>query len=384
MAVVRAAVVGTGFIGPVHVEALRRAGVEVVGVLGSSPAKSRQAAAALGVPVGYADLAALLADRAVQAVHLASPNRLHFAQAGAVLESGRHCVCEKPLAMNSRESAALVKIARASGKVAAVNYNVRYYPLCLEARERVRRGDLGRVHHVVGGYWQDWLLHETDFNWRVLAGEGGATRAVGDIGTHWMDLIGFVCGLEIEAVLAELRTCLPTRIRPAGSVETFTGKLRTAAAGRRVSITTEDFGAVMLRFAGGAVGVLTVSQVCAGKKNSCHFTVAGSKASLSWDSERPEELEIGRRDGPNEVLVKDPSLLSEPARRHANYPGGHAEGFPDTFKQLYRAIYDYIAAGDITAPPTFPTFADGHREIVLCEAIVRSSRAGKWVKVKPV
>jgi predicted dehydrogenase len=379
---IRAAVVGTGFIGPVHVEALRRAGVYVLGILGSSLEKSRDAARTLGVRNAYADLEELLADKSVDVVHLASPNRLHFAQAKAVLESGRHCVCEKPLAMNSGESAKLVKIAAASNKVAAVNYNVRYYPLCLEARQRVRGGELGKVFHVVGGYWQDWLLYETDFNWRVLAQEGGAGRAVGDIGTHWMDLIGSITGLEIEAVFADLRTVIPERLRPAGSVETFTGKMKKNAAGSRVRITTEDFGAVLLRFAGGATGVLTVSQVCAGKKNSCHFTIAGSKCSLSWDSERPEELQIGRRDRPNEVLVKDPSLLSEPARRHANYPGGHAEGFPDTFKQLYRAIYDYVAAGNMKATPTFPTFADGHREIVLCEAIVRSARSAKWERVK--
>jgi predicted dehydrogenase len=377
----KAAVVGVGFIGPVHIEALRRLGVVVTGVLGSTPEKSQRAAQALGVPRGYASYDELLADKSVDVVHLTTPNRQHFAQAQAALRAGKHVLCEKPLAMNTTESAALVAQARQVKLAAGVNYNIRYYPLCLEAREMMARGDLGRLYSVCGSYVQDWLFHPTDYNWRVLASEGGKLRAVADIGTHWLDLIQAITGLEVAAVCADLSTVHPLRQRPRGEVETFKGKVDKVAATEPIEINTEDYGCVMLRFRGGGKGVLWVSQVTAGRKNCLRFELAGAKRALSWCSETPNEMWIGHRDRPNESLLRDPGLLSDAARAYTNYPGGHNEGFPDTFKQCFRAFYDYIAAGDFAAPPTFPTFADGHREIVLCEAILASYAKGGWVEV---
>jgi predicted dehydrogenase len=373
------AVVGTGFIGPVHVEALRRLGRPVSGVLGSTPQRSREAAERLNIPRAYDSLADLAADTLIDVVHLTSPNRQHFEQCRVLLAAGKHVLCEKPLAMTSAETAELVRLADAAPIVTGVNYNVRFYPLCHEARQRVRDGVLGRVHHVTGSYEQDWLLYDTDFNWRVLAGEGGALRAVADIGTHWLDLLTWLTGLEVEAVCADLRTFLPTRRRPAGPVETFAGKL--AAGGERVpvAIDTEDYGSLLLRFRGGASGCVTVSQVTAGRKNCLRWQVAGERSALAWDSERPNELWCGHRDRANEVLTRDPALLGAAARRFADHPGGHNEGFPDTFKQLFKAFYGYIEAGDLAAPRPFPTFADGHREVVLCEAVLQSQREGRWV-----
>lgn len=375
------AIVGTGFIAQVHVEALRRLGRPIIGILGSSPEKSQNAAAALGLPRGYGSFEELLKDPAAQVIHLASPNRLHFEQCKQVLGAGKHVICEKPLAMTATETAELVNLARRSGRVAAVCYNVRFYPLCMEARQRIASGQLGDVFHVTGSYVQDWLLHETDFNWRVLAEEGGALRAVADIGTHWMDLVATITGLEIAEVCADLRTVLPTRRRPKGSVETFQGKLQTQRETEPVPISTEDYGSFLLRFHGGASGCVTVSQVTAGRKNCIRFEIAGSRAALAWDSERPNELWIGHRDQANEMLLRDPALLTSEARRLADYPGGHNEGFPDTFKQLFRAIYGYIEAGDYDAPRPFPTFEDGHREVALCEAILRSHRERRWVAI---
>jgi len=374
------AVVGTGFIGPVHVEAVRRLGHTVVGVLGSSAEKSQAAAAALHVPTGYADFAALLADPAVDVVHLASPNRLHFEQCKAAVAAGKHVVCEKPLAMTAAETAELVALAERSELVTAVNYNVRFYPCVLELRERVKAGSLGRVLHVTGSYLQDWLLNDTDFNWRVLAADGGELRAVADIGTHWIDTVCFATGLEVEAVLADLSTVHPTRFRPTGGSETFS----SSAGGRRssvpVSVTTEDFGSILLRFKGGAKGSFTASQVTAGRKNCLRFDVAGANASASWDSEEPNTLHLGYRDRPNERLVRDPSLMAAGVRPYADYPGGHAEGFPDTFKQLYRSVYAAIL-GDRPTHPLYATFADGHNEVRLCEAVLRSHREQRWVNV---
>jgi predicted dehydrogenase len=379
----RVAVVGTGFMGPAHVEALRRLGVPVTGILGSTPEKSQAVAERLGLPKGYATYADLLADPEVDAVHLTTPNRLHFEEARGALAAGKHVICEKPLAMNSAESAQLVELARQSGLAAGVNYNIRFYPLCLEARERVRSGGLGDIYSIQGSYVQDWLLYPTDYNWRVLVEEGGPLRAVADIGTHWLDLVQFITGLAVEAVCADLKTVHPVRQRPKGEVETFKGKVEQIAATDPIEIQTEDCGAVLLRFQGGARGVLWVSQVTAGRKNCLRFEIAGAQSALAWNSEEPNDLWVGHRNEPNQQLSRDPGLLSPAARAYASYPGGHAEGYPDSFKQCFKAFYDYIATGELSAPAPFPTFLDGHREIVLCEAILQSHREGRWVTIEP-
>jgi len=375
------AVVGAGFIGPVHVEALRRLGVPIRGILGCDAAESESARKKLGLPNAYESLDEVLADRSVDAVHLAVPNVLHYEFAKKALGAGKHVLCEKPLAMSSAQSAELVELARSAKRAAAVCYNVRFYPLNLEARDRIQRGEVGGVFAVNGSYAQDWLFNETDYNWRVLADQGGALRAVADIGTHWMDLVTAITGLEVEAVLADLKTVHPVRRRPKGEVETFTGKLAKQAETEPVPISTEDYGAVLFRFKGGARGSFWVSQVTAGRKNCIRYEIAGSKCALAWNSECPNELWIGRRDRPNESLIRDPALVGDLARGYTNYPGGHNEGFPDSFKQCFRAFYQYIAAGDFAATPLFPTFAEGHREVVLCEAILRSHREQRWINL---
>jgi len=375
------AVAGAGFIGPVHVEALRRLGIRVTGILGVHEQESRSAAEALGLPKAYGSFEEVLADDEVRAVHLAVPNRLHFGMARDALGAGKHVMCEKPLAMNAAESAELVALAEKSGLAAGVNYNIRYYPLCLEAADMVRRGDLGDVYSVCGSYVQDWLFRETDYNWRVLAEEGGELRAIADIGTHWMDLVHAITGLEVEAVLADLKTVFPVRKRPTGEVETFKAKVGKAVETEPVEITTDDYGCVVFRFKGGARGCLWCSQVTAGRKNCLRYEIAGSKCALAWESEKPNELWIGHRDGPNESLLRDPALVAQSVGPYVSFPGGHNEGFPDSFKQCFRAFYNYIEAGDPSAPPTFPTFADGHREILLCEAVLKSHREERWVEL---
>jgi predicted dehydrogenase len=378
---IRTAVVGAGFIGPVHVEALRRLGVTITGILGVDEKESTSAQQKLGLPKAYKSLDEVLNDPAVQVVHLPVPNVLHYPFAKRVLAAGKHVLVEKPLAMNSRESAELVELARSKKVAAAVCYNVRFYPLNLEARDMARRGDLGTVYAINGSYTQDWLFYDTDYNWRVLADQGGELRAVSDVGTHWMDLVGSITGLEPEAVFADLRTVHPVRKRPKGEVQTYSGKMGAPVEREPIDITTEDYGCILFRFKGGARGSLWVSQVTAGRKNCLRYEIAGSKCALEWNSETPNEIWIGRRDKPNERLIRDPSLLSDLARRFCTYPGGHNEGFPDAFKNCFRAFYEYIDAGDFNAPPLYPTFADGHREIVLCEAILRSHREQKWVNV---
>ena len=243
------------------------------------------------------------------------------------------------------------------------------------------RGDLGTVFAVNGSYVQDWLFYDTDYNWRVLADQGGQLRAIADIGTHWMDLVLSITGLEVEAVLADLHTVHKTRQRPKGEVETFTGKTAQKRETVPVEITTEDYGCVLFRFQGGARGSLHVSQVTAGRKNCLRYEIAAANCALAWNSEAPNELWIGRRDRPNQCLIRDPALLADMPRKFTNYPGGHNEGFPDAFKQCFRAFYSYIAAGDFAAKPLYPTFAEGHREVLLCEAILQSHREERWIQL---
>jgi len=380
-----AAVVGTGFIGPVHVEALQRAGVVVRGVLGSSLDKSQRVADQYGIERAYSSLRELLDDEQLDVVHITSPNRFHYDQMMACLDAGKHVLCEKPLAMNSQESLALVDKAKQSGLHTAVNYNVRYYPMCIEAREQVRLGHLGDAFHITGSYVQDWLHQITDFNWRVLASEGGPLRAVADIGTHWLDLIQSISGLRVESVCADLQTVYPVRKVHQGSIETFSQSVsHDPAQTRNQSIDTEDYGSVLLRFDNGARGTMHVSQVTAGHKNSIRWEIAGSHRSFAWDSRQSEELWVGHRDQPNQTILRDPSLLHGAARAHAQYPAGHAEGFPDTFKQLFRAFYTQLESGESGGLLPPPSLEDGHREIVLCEAILRSARNRAWVHVKDV
>lgn len=380
MFITKTAVVGTGFIGPVHAEGLKRLGVHITGILGSSPEKSEKARQSLALPKAYQSFDDVLNDDDVQAVHLAVPNILHYDMAKKALLAGKHVMCEKPLAMTSEETTELVAIAAKSGLQAGVCYNIRFYPLNLEAAQQIRHGNIGEVFSVVGSYVQDWLLFETDYNWRVLSDQGGALRAVADIGTHWMDLVSSITGLKISAVFADLKTVFPVRKRPKGEVETFSGKKKSAADLEDIAIDTEDCGAVLLRFTNSARGVLWVSQLTAGRKNCLSYEISGSQKALSWNSERPNDLWIGNRNEPNALLNRDPSLLSDAVAGFANYPGGHNEGFPDTFKQCFRAFYNAIE-GRSTEGISYPTFEEGHQEVAICEAILKSHQEERWIEL---
>jgi predicted dehydrogenase len=375
VAALRAGVVGTGFIGVVHVDALRRLGVEVLGVVGST----RERAAAKGIAPAYDSYEALLADDRVDVVHITTPNYLHYPQVRQALAAGKHVVCEKPLAVTSEESAELVELAASSGLVNCTNFNVRFYPLVQEARERVRAGELGDVWNVHGGYLQDWLARPTDWNWRLESDKAGELRAVGDIGSHWMDVTQFVTGSRIVEVIADLATAIPTRQRPKGEVETFASV--KAADLEDAAMSTEDVAHILLRFANGARGSLVVSQVSIGRKNSLRFEVDGSAGALAWDSERNEELWLGRRDEPNELLIRNAALMHPAAAARTHLPVAHTEGFADTFRELYRAVYADVERGGPSEAPDYPTFRDGHIENVLCDAVGVSNRERSWVEV---
>ena len=376
-----AAVIGSGFIGSVHVQTLQRLGVRVTGLLGSSSERGRQRAAEMNIARSYDSLEDLLADEHVDVVHVTSPNHAHFSQVKEILQAGKHVICEKPLSVTSRESFEMAELARSSGMICAVCYNIRFYPLNQHAHAMVRDGELGNVKFVTGHYHQDWLAKPTDWNWRLQSEIGGALRSVGDIGTHWVDLTSFITGLKVQAVMAELTTFLPERQRPTGPVETF-----SEAQGKteKVAIDTDDASAIMIRYDSGARGVMSTSQINFGRKNSLQWDIAGDSASAAWDSETPDHLFIGHRDVPNQTLMRDFTLMNETGTAATTLPPGHVEGFADSFFGLFKAVYADISAGRRNPASTWATFEDGHYEMVFCDAVLKSAREGRWVELDEI
>jgi predicted dehydrogenase len=375
-----AAVIGSGFIGTVHIEALRRMGVQVHGLLGSTPERGAASAERIGLPTAYASLSELLADERVEVVHVTSPNHLHHPQVKEILAAGRHVVCEKPLALTSEESGELVRLAADSGRVNAVNFNIRFYPLNQHVHELIAGGGVGDVRLVSGHYFQDWLLLETDWNWRLVPGLGGSLRAVGDIGSHWLDLVAFMTGLRITEVMADLATFIPVRREPTGPVETFSTERAADTVEREIG--TEDIATILLRFDNGARGTVAISQLSAGRKNSLQYEIDGSSAAASWDSEQPDQLWIGHREVPNEILIRNPALMGAMGKEAAFLPGGHVEGFADTFRALFSAVYRDIGNDRPSERPIYPTFADGHDEMLVGDAVARSAAEARWVAVE--
>lgn len=380
LADVKVVVVGVGFIGVAHVEALRRLGIDVAGVVGSSPERARAKAGRANLPAVYDDLDAVLADPSVDAVHVASPNDVHAAQATAVLGAGKHVVCEKPLGLTAAETSEMVAVAERSGLVNAVCFNMRFYPVCHQAAAMVAAGEIGQPMLVSGAYLQDWLLRPTDWNWRLEPDRAGGLRAVADIGSHWLDLARFVTGRQVEEVMADLHTLVPVRRHPPGPVETFAGPVDGEDLVEE-TMTSDDAASIMLRFAGGTVGLVAVSQVSAGRKNSVTMEVDGTESALAWHSEEPDRLWIGHRGRPNEILQRDPTMAAPEAARIIGYPAGHVEGYPDTFRALFSQVYADIVAGGPSPRPPYPTFADGHDAVCVTEAVAESSAKGHWVTV---
>ncbi len=380
MAKLRVAVIGTGFVGKVHVENIRRqTDAELVAIADQSQEIASAFGAQLGIDRAVGDYNELLADPSIDAVHICTPNVTHFAIARAAIEAGKNVICEKPLAMSADEAAVLVQLAHDKGVVHATSYNLRFYPNVAQMRRMVETGEVGEVLAVQGTYSQDWLFYDTDYNWRLEPEVGGNSRAMADIGSHWCDMVEHVTARRIQAVCAELMTFHAVRKKPKKPIETYSGKLLTPEDYEDRPITTEDFGAILLRFADRTRGALTINQVAAGRKNRLSMEIYGTKCGMGWDGEKPNELWIGHRDGNNEILLKDPSLLDVEARTFADLPGGHAEGYADTFKQFFRRFY--AACRDKSFAHQLPTFDAGLRQLRLVEAVLESSATGGWVSL---
>jgi predicted dehydrogenase len=378
MSKIKVAVIGAGFMGRVHTENIRRLGnVEVVAVAAVSAEEAASFGKAMGIEKTTGDYREVLADPSIQAVHVCTPNALHYQISMDAMRAGKHVLCEKPLALSSAEAKKMAALARERNLVNCVNHNLRYYPLLQHARRMIEKGELGEILVVQGTYSQDWLLYDTDFNWRVETRDNGALRAMGDIGSHWMDLIQHLTGQKIASVCADLATFHKTRKKPKVAVETFAGKQLRPEDYEEIPIDTDDYGAVLLKLGERAHGAFTVSQVSAGCKNRFQVEIFGTKSGLAWNQEEPNSLWIGQRNTPNQIMAKDPSLIESKASSFADLPGGHAEGYGDAHKQVYKRFYRKVA--DPSAPVEYPTFEDGAWGMHLLEKALESARKRTWI-----
>jgi predicted dehydrogenase len=376
----KTAVIGTGFMGRVHLEALRRTEfVDVIAIVGHRPGSSKKLADQFGLqPLD--EYQGLLHDPAIDAVHICTPNVSHYQIAKEAMLAGKHVLCEKPLSISVTEAQELVALAAERNLRNCVCHNLRYYPMVQQMRRMREAGDLGEILIVQGTYSQDWLLYDTDWNWRVEPEVSGSSRAMADIGSHWFDMAEHLTGLRVQSLCADLQTFHPTRKRPKQQVESFAGKSLKSADVEEVPVTTEDFGAVVFRIGETGRGCMSASQVSAGRKNNLNMQIYGTKSSVAWDQERPDELWIGQRNSPNQIIIKDPSLLKVAAQPYADLPGGHSEGYDDTFKQVFRRFYSSIR--DPQASAEYPQMVDGLRQMVILQAELDSARTRAWVSLE--
>jgi predicted dehydrogenase len=378
--------IGPGFVAAHHIDAVRRLGdVDVVAIAGSSQQSAEKKAKEYKVDRAYGDYEALIADPDIEVIHNTTPNYLHLPVTLAALAAGKHVISDKPLAMNSVEGKTL-RDAAVKAKVAhVVTFNYRGNPLVQQARGMIARGETGDVSFVHGHYLQDWMTDPNVYSWRSDPAKGGTSSALGDIGSHWCDLAEHVSGLKIDSVLADLTTVIPVRYSAGGSAEAFS----TKKTGERTPVTvhSEDLASVLLRFENGTKGSFSVGQILPGHKNDVVLEVNGRSSSLKWKQEQQNELWIGYHNKPNEVMAKDPSLVSPEVLPYIHLPGGHQESWADAFRNLMRDAYGWISEGGVpeAKPAMLPTFNDGYRSTCLVEAMLRSHAAGSvWQKVEYV
>src|ERR1700733_3737037 len=297
---IKTAIIGTGFMGRVHLEALRRVEfVEVAGIAGRNLEAARKLGSGFSISTIVIDYRDLLRDPSIEAVHICTPNAQHFSMAKESLQAGKHVICEKPLATTVEEAEELVSLAKQKGVRNCVCHNLRYYPMVQQMRRMREDGDLGEILAVQGTYFQDWLLYETDWNWRVDAASGGPSRCMADIGSHWFDMAEHVTGLRVTSLCADLQTFHPMRKQPKHSVATFANKLLGPEDYIETPVNTEDFGAVIFRMGARTRGSVTASQVSAGRKNRFNIEIYGTRSSVAWNQERPDELWVGHRNTGN-------------------------------------------------------------------------------------
>lgn len=379
---IKVGLIGTGYIGKVHLEILRRIpGVEIAGVADSDQGLARSVAEALEIPEVYLDASALLEDPRVDVVHNCAPNDVHFEFNKKAILAGKDVLSEKPLALDSKESAELVKLAAEHKTLTAIDFCYRYYPVVQEAAARVRRGDLGEVRAFVGHFLQDWLFYDTDYSWRLDPRAAGRANVIADLGSHWCDLVQFITGRKIVEVMADLHTCIPKRKKPKAGPLSFSTQKNVPYD--EVEVTLDDYAAMFLRLDNGARGNFTTCQVCAGRKVDLELQVFGSKESYAWSHVHPNALWVGHREKGNELFYESSQLQVEETQKYAALPTGHPMGYHDAVYNFFRDYYAALAAKREGRPfeARFPDFRTGHEEMRVIDAAVESSRSGRWVKI---
>jgi predicted dehydrogenase len=382
---VRCGIVGFGFVGPQHAEAMKRLGfVDIVAVSSAGSRATWEKAERLGIPKVYERFEDLLDDPTIEVIDIATPTRMHHPIAMAAIARGKHVIVDKPLALAMDQAREMRDSAQSAGVVHAVTFNYRYYPLVQQARVMVKNGEVGAIHLLHGHYLQEWLLYDTDFSWRLDPAESGPAAMVADAGCHWFDLVEHVTGLQVTSVLAELRTVIPTRRKPLRAREAFAGS--TSEETEPYHVQVPDLGVALVRLSNGATGTFLASPLCAGHRNDLRFEIHGAKMSLAWMQEDSNRLFIGRRGHADQILHRDPAYLAPEARQWVSLPAGHDEGWPDAFKNILRDIFEFIAENrepQSAASVPFPSFADGCRAAAIADAFVRShAQGGVWTNVE--
>lgn len=377
---IKVGIVGMGYIGESHIEAVRRIGFcELYAVADTNAALAQAKAEYYGIEKCYTNLEDLLADPDIDAVHNCTPNFLHLEINKKILRAGKHLLSEKPLCKSYAEAKELLAVkAECPNVAAAVNFNYRLNPMMQEAKNRIRSGEFGEVRVISGSYQQDYLLYDTDYTWRLDPKVAGCSCAIADIGSHLMDAVQQVTGHKIVEVMADLKTTIPVRKKPTKQTETFTSAIPTEY--EEVQIENEEYGAVLFHTDKGATGVYHVSEVAAGHGCYFNFEINCAKASVKWNQEENDRLWIGYRGGDNRYIIRDPNLISAAARPYTSLAMGHPEGWNDAFKGNIYAFYKYIQDG-MVGEPIFSTFEDAAYIVRLTEAIVESAKEKKWVSL---
>ncbi len=377
---IKVGIIGGGGIGFTHIDALKRIeSVEITALADLNEDLALSYARKHNIPKAYGNYQELISDPKIEVVHIASPNHAHFPQAKAALEADKHVICEKPLGLNTEETSELARIAERKRMVTAVNFNIRFFPAIQQTKAMVQENELGDIYIIRGWSLEDVFLHQTDYNWRMDPQKGGSSCVVATTGCHWLDLVQFTSGLTIDSVFADFTNVFPIRLRQ--REDKAYSPVKTGY--EKKSTPLEEYASILMRFNNGAKGVLTLSEVSAGKRWDFFLEVSGLKGSIAWDLSQADKLWVGFRDKPNQILLRDPALFKPKARGSIGAAPGQIEGYSDTFKKHFSRIYEYILEEKHLdkIKPDFPTFRVGHNIQSIVEAIVNSAKQGKWEKV---
>lgn len=381
---IKIGIIGAGFVGPIHIESVRRLGfVDVVAIAEITQQKANEVAEKFGISKAYGDWKDLVSDSEIEVVHVTCSNELHYQISKACIQAGKNVVCEKPLTLNMNEAKELVELAKERNVVNATTFNMGFYPLVKEAKELIARGELGKIFLVVGRCSQDWLSKDTDYNWRVESKYQGKSRVISDLGSHWIQMVQMILDRRIMSVYGDKTIFIPVRKKPTIEIPTFSEQELKPGEYEELIVDTEDHATILMKFEGGAKGVFIASQVCPGRKNILEWEINGSEKSIAWQQEDPNQLWIGNRSKPNEILMRDPSLLSDKVRQYAPSPGGLAEGYVDSWKNILGKLYDYIRKeGHLKdLKPEYPTFEEGYRNMIVIDSVLQSIEKDKWIDI---